>query len=501
MTTACIFAEQKGWLDRLMPKKTPEVLNSSLPAKSLVEPNRDVLALQDAFAQVAAAVKPAVVNIAAVQISHVQQDPYQFFYGDPNELFRQYFGEGQQQPRHPREFRTEGTGSGVIIDPQGYILTNNHVVQGADQLTVTLANDKPYKGKVVGTDPRSDLAVIRIKGTTPFPYVPLGNSTTMRIGDWVMAVGSPFGLEQTVTAGIISAIRQSLNIEGKSFRNLIQTDAAINRGNSGGPLVNLRGQVVGINTAIYAPTGVFSGIGFAIPVNDAKEILKELIEKGFVERSWMGVEIAEVDEVIANQFGLSKQAGALVNKVLPDSPADKAGIRRGDIILEFGGKKIQKVQELQDLVSATPPGKNVPLKIFREGDEKTLTLKTAAMPKEGDEKSKMGEEGQEEVAPSSNTIEWLGATFADINARLKERYSIEGGKELSGVVAVEVPAQSLAAEAGVLEGDVIQGVNRQRIKSTEDLKKLKTEIDPKKGFVLDVLRGGRSFYLSYKSLQ
>jgi serine protease Do len=310
------------------------VSGESKPAAStpLVNPHPDAINLQNSFAEIAEAVKPAVVNISAVQIQHVRQQDPQFYYGDPNEFFYRFFGQQapQRQAPAPREYRTEGTGSGVIIDAEGYILTNNHVVQGADQLTVMLSNGKSFKGKVVGTDPRSDLAVIRIKGSNPFPFVPLGDSAAMRVGDWVLAIGSPFGLEQTVTSGIVSAIRQSLAIEGRNFRNLLQTDAAINRGNSGGPLVNIRGEVIGVNTAIYAPTGVFSGIGFAIPINDAKKILKDLIQKGYVERSWLGVEIAEVDEVIAQQFGLASAQGALINGIANGSPADKAGLRRGD---------------------------------------------------------------------------------------------------------------------------------------------------------------------------
>ncbi|MCG3203644.1 MAG: hypothetical protein KCHDKBKB_00315 [Elusimicrobia bacterium] len=352
-------------------------LASNLLAKpTLIEPPAQVLALQDAFSKVAEMAKPAVVNIAAVQITRVQSNPYEFFYGDPNEFFEQYYGGGVSPRQRPREYRREGTGSGVIIGEDGLILTNNHVVQGADELTVTLSNEKKYPGKVVGTDPRTDLAVIRIKGTEPFPYLPLADSSQTRVGDWVLAIGSPFGLEQTVTSGIISAIRQSLNIEEKRFRNLFQTDAAINRGNSGGALVNLRGELVGINTAIYAPTGVFSGIGFAIPVNDAKLILKDLVEKGYVERSWMGVEIIQVSPAVATQFNLPVKEGVLIGNIVQGAPASKAGLQPGDIITAFNGKKISTAQMLQDMVSDTKPGQTVPVNIIRNGKVKTVMLKT-----------------------------------------------------------------------------------------------------------------------------
>ncbi len=355
-----MLSAQQGWKEKLFPKKEP--------AKQVIEPPAGVLALQDAFAAVVEKVKPAVVYISAVQITHVQDDPHQFYYGDPNDFLYRYFnGEEPPQRAHPRDQRMEGTGSGVIINPEGYILTNNHVVQNADELTVTLSDDKTYKGKVIGTDPRTDLAIIKIKAPADLPYVSLGDSAAMRVGDWVLALGSPFGLQQTVTSGIVSAIRQSLDIEGKSFRNLIQTDAAINRGNSGGALVNIRGELIGINTAIYAPTGVFSGIGFAIPINDAKSVMKDLIEKGFVERSWMGVEVAPIDDVIQQQFGLSSSAGALVNSVVPGAPADKAGIARGDVITKFDGKPVTNVGSLQDAVTSTPPDRTVHVKIIREG--------------------------------------------------------------------------------------------------------------------------------------
>jgi serine protease Do len=320
----------------------------------------------------------------------------------------------------------------------------------------------------------------------------------MRVGDMVLALGSPFGLEKTVTSGIISAIRQSLNIEGKSFRNLFQTDAAINRGNSGGPLVNLRGQVIGINTAIYAPTGVFSGIGFAIPVNEAKAILKDLIEKGYVERSWMGVEIAEVDEVIAQQFGLKDAEGALVNGIVPNSPASKAGLERGDIVVEFDGKKINSIQSLQDLVSQTPPKKSVKVKIIRGGQSKLVTLVTEAMPKQTAESG--GEEQDENQSePIGATVDWLGAKFTDVTDYSRNTYSLKDVK--SGAVGVDVPTGSIASDAGLMEGDVIRAVNRVTINSTSDFKKLPKDIDPKKGLVFDVVRRGRSFYLSYKALQ
>ncbi len=497
--SVCLFASNGSWWDRFIPRKQPQVLSGGAKPVPVQVPQA-VVNLQDSFANVAEVVKPAVVNISAVHITKVEDEPNQFFFGDPNEFFYRFFGEEgmpQQRRPKPKEFRSEGTGSGVIIDPEGYILTNNHVVQGADQLTVTLSNDKSIKGKVVGTDARTDLAVIRIKSSSPLSYVALGDSSQIRVGDWVLAVGSPFGLEQTVTAGIISAIRQTLNIEGKAYHNMLQTDAAINRGNSGGPLVNLKGEVIGINTAIYAPTGVFSGIGFAIPVNEAKAVLKDLIEKGFVERSWMGVEIVEVDDVMAKQFGLESSKGALVNKVLPKSPAEKAGVKRGDVIVEFGGKKMISVQELQDVVSKTPPKKSVGIKVIRGGRTLALSLTTEVMPNTSPDEN---EKAPGKEKDSSASVKWLGATFSSLTDALKRKYSIEIDLA-EGVLVTHVPADSVAADAGLSEGDVILSMSQKKTGTLPEFEKVTKNVDVKEGVVFDVIREGRSFYLSYKSLQ
>jgi serine protease Do len=496
-----VLAEQKGWLDRLLPSKNPQVLTQ--PSKPLVEPPAAVLNLQNSFAQVSDAVKPAVVNISAVHIEKVEQSPEEFYFGDPNEFFYRFFGgqeppqqQQQQRPRKPRELRSEGTGSGVIIDPEGYILTNNHVVQGADQLTVTMSDGKMLKGSVVGTDPRTDIAVIRVKAGHKLPFAPLADSSGTRIGDWVLAIGSPFGLEQTVTAGIISAIRQSLVIEGRQFKNLLQTDAAINRGNSGGPLVDIRGQVVGINTAIYAPTGVYSGIGFAIPINEAKSILQDLIKRGYVERSWLGVEIGEMDEVMAQQFGLKEKGGAIVNSVMPNSPAEKAGLQRGDVVLEINGKKMKNVIEVQDTVSTAPPKTTLQLTVMRDGARKTLSVVTEKMPNQERAEKNQPASVKEDGA---GTIEWLDAMFTGLNPNVREQYGIDAG--VKGVVAVTVPEDSEAAQAGLDEGDVIRAINQQRITDVASFKNVIKNVNPKKGLVFDVVRRGRSFYFSYKALE
>jgi serine protease Do len=348
------------------------------------------------------------------------------------------------------------------------------------------------KGKVIGTDARTDLAILKINGANPFPALKMGDSSKMRVGDWVLAVGSPFGLEQSVTSGIVSAIRQSLVIEGRSFRDLIQTDAAINRGNSGGPLVNMHAELIGVNTAIYAPTGVFSGIGFAVPSNAAKSVLKELIQKGFVERSWMGVEIAEVNDVIAQQFGLGKARGALVNQVVPSSPAEKAGLRRGDIILEFDGKRVESVQNLQDTVSAATPDTKVDVEVWRDGKPKDIHMKIARLPKS--EEGGYAEAPADEPVPTPKGTEWMGAVVADIQGAIKKELPDE-----EGVIVLDVPPGSDAAEVGLREGDIIHGVNRDAVTSEKDIKKVTPDL--KRGVVIDIVRRGQAQYLTYRRPQ
>ncbi|MEW6041844.1 MAG: trypsin-like peptidase domain-containing protein, partial [Elusimicrobiota bacterium] len=345
--------------------------------------------LQEIFVGVVEKVKPSVVNISTVQTIEAPQ--YEFFFGDPfEEFFERFFQQPNERPpqRKKRTFkyRTESGGSGFIIDSSGYIITNEHVIKDADEINVTVNTDgkeKVYKGKVVGKDERTDIAVVKIN-THGIKLQPLnlGDSDKIKVGEWVLAIGSPFGLEQTVTNGIVSAIRQSVQVEGRVYRNFIQTDAAINRGNSGGPLCNIKGEVIGINTAIFAPTGVFAGIGFAIPVNRAKEILDELIHKGKVVRGWLGVEIKPMDDVLRRQFSVPGDFGVLINRVLSGSPAEKAGIERGDVIIEFDGKKVSSPVELQDIVSKTGPQKKVLTKIIRKAKELTLELVTGEMPKE-----------------------------------------------------------------------------------------------------------------------
>jgi serine protease Do len=483
----------------------PALKSKSAPPAQTVAPDPQAVNLQEVFARVAEKAKPAVVSITTVHVESVQAAPYEFYFGDPFEFFQEFQGGAPRVRRAPPVRRkSQGVGSGVIVDPRGYVLTNEHVVRGADQLTVAVPGvgagpDRKFPGQVVGSDPRSDLAVIKIKSSDAFTYLALADSDKVRVGDWAIAVGSPFGLEQTVTVGVVSALRQSLNIEGASYSNLLQTDAAINRGNSGGPLINIRGEVMGINTAIYAPTGVFAGIGFAIPANRVKDIMNQLISQGRVVRGWMGVEVMGMNDVSARAFGLADTNGVLVNGVLPGSPAEKAGLRRGDVITAFNGQKIADQESLVDRVSKTPPKTAVKLSIVRDGRARELTLTTGEAPAPS---ARAEEPGEGPAAPGEEggaSSVWEGASVASLSPALAQRWGLPPGT--AGVVVADVAPGSRAESMGLQSGDVIASLNRQSTPTAEQFARVARSADVKKGVLLDVFRQGRWVYLSYRDGQ
>jgi len=470
--------------------------------------------LESYFIKVAETVKPAVVNISTVHIEKITVPQYyEFFFGSPfDDMFEEFFGAPRSNNRRgsdrrgvqPQMRRLEGTGSGVIISADGYILTNEHVVRDADEIIVTMyvppdGSQKKYKGKVVGKDSRTDLAIIKISGGK-FPSARLGNSDAIKVGQWVIAIGSPFGLEQTVTTGIVSAKRQALSIEGRTYRDLIQTDAAINRGNSGGPLCNLEGEVIGINTAIYAPTGVFSGIGFAVPINRARLVIDELIKKGKVTRGWLGVEIRPIDIAIQKNFGLKTREGAFVANVIENSPAKKAGVKRGDVIVEFDSKKVTSPMELQDMVSATAPDKKVYLKVVREGSEIVLPITLSSMPDEitagsADESGSSGRGGGGSQENKNATFKWEGMVVSGITDDLRSEFGLPA--DTKGVVVTDVDEYSRASSIGVVPGDVIKMINNKPVSDISDFKKIVSSVDFSKGVVFDIIRDGRPVYLTY----
>lgn len=466
----------------------------------------EVLNLQASFSNVAELVKPAVVSVTTVHVERGREAP-QFFFGDPFEQFFEQFrgpggspyGRPRSAPRQPPPSKMEGMGSGVIIDPSGLVLTNEHVVRDAEEIKVTVYDKEgektDYPGKVVGKDARTDVAVVRIKTGHKLPFAALGNSEGVKVGDWAIAIGSPFGLSQTFTVGVISAARQSLDIEDREYHNLIQTDAAINRGNSGGPLLNIKGEVVGINTAIYAPTGVFAGIGFAIPINQAKAILDELVEKGHVVRGWLGVELAhEISPAMVKAFGLPDAKGALVNSVVKGAPADKAGLLRGDVIRSFDGKAVESSDKLQSFVAQTPPKKSVTVELLRARKNVTLSLAIGERPESADT-------GGEEPAPSDKKGEkgtektWQGARISALTPALAQNYGQPS--DAAGVIVAEVESGSQAEEMGLAPGDIIRAVNQDPTPDVAAFTRASSRVKLSEGVVLDILRQGRPFYLSY----
>ena len=414
------------------------------------------------FTDLAKKMKPSVINIRSTKIvKHPgrgfwspfgPRSPFRDFFGE--EFFERFFGEIP-----PREFPQNSLGSGFIIDEKGYILTNNHVIEKADRIKVRLSDQEEFDAEVVGRDPKTDIALIKIESTKPLQAVTMGDSDKLQVGEWLIAIGNPFGLEHTVTAGIVSA--KGRVIGSGPYDDFIQTDASINPGNSGGPLINMRGEVVGINTAIIAGG---TGIGFAIPINMAKGILPQLKEKGEVTRGWLGVMIQKVTPELAKQFGLEKSEGALVAQVMEDSPAEKAGIKREDIIIEFDRKKIHKMSELPRVVANTPVGKRVEVKVIRQGREKKLKLE-------------VGELKEEKVAKAGEftTEKELGITVQDLTPEIAKHLGIS---EKAGVLVSEVKVGSPAHEADIRRGDIIKEIDRQPI---EDLKGYRRQMDKLKG--------------------
>jgi serine protease Do len=401
------------------------------------------------FSDLAEKVRSGVVNVQVVKkVKNIGFGFRQFGnpFGEKNP-FGDFFGPFSEG-NPPGGFEQRGVGSGFVMNREGYILTNNHVVEDADQIKVKLAKGKEYEGKVVGRDPKTDLALIKINGSSDLQPLTLGNSDDLKVGSWVVAVGSPFGLEQTVTAGIVSA--KGRVIGSGPYDNFIQTDASINPGNSGGPLINMKGEVVGINTAIIASG---QGIGFAIPINMAKEIAPQLQEKGHVTRGWLGVSIQEMTPELAKSFGLKEKKGALVAEVVSGSPAEKAGIEQGDVIVEFDGKEITESKDLPRMVALTPVGKAVILKLSRSG--KVL-----------DRQVKVGEmEEKTEVVKTHSTKKSLGITVQNVTPEIAKGLGL---KKETGVVVTRVEPGSPAADAGIQTGDVIHEVNRKPVKNVED---------------------------------
>jgi serine protease Do len=429
------------------------------------------------FASLAKRVGPSVVNVSTTQVRRAAADaPSPFEDDDPMSQFWQRFF-GGRIPRGPQ--RQNGLGSGFIIDRNGTILTNYHVVDGAQKIAVTLSDGKTYDAKVIGKDQKTDIAVIKIDAGQDLPVVTLGDSDRLEVGEWVMAIGNPFGLDHTVTSGIVSA--KGRQIGAGPYDNFIQTDASINPGNSGGPLINLRGEVVGITTAIFSQSGGNIGIGFAIPTNSIKELLPQLKDKGKVVRGYLGTTVQKITPEIADSLGLKQQRGALVADVMRGSPAERAGIKTGDVIVEFNSREIKDSSDLPALVARVAPGTTVALKVIRDGKEVSLPIA-------------VGEMKDNEVTASTQEGD-LGLAVQPVTPEIAQSLGLDRAE---GLVITEVKPGSSADDAGLRSGDVITQINRRPVKNLADYNSEMARSEKGKSVLMLVRRGDASVFLALK---
>jgi serine protease Do len=442
-----------------------------------------VLQLPD-FAALAKRLSPSVVNISTSQEMEElrkpfgTEDPFREFW----EPFERFFGPHLGPlPREP--FKQRSLGSGFVLSADGYIVTNNHVVENADEIIVRMSDEEEVEAKLIGRDPKTDLALIRLEGREGLPPAPLGDSDDLDVGEWVMAIGNPFGLDQTVTAGIVSAKGRHI---GGPYDDFIQTDASINPGNSGGPLLNTRGEVVGINTAIFTRGGGNIGIGFAIPINLARDVLAELRDKGKVVRGWLGVMIQRVTPEIGESLGLDEAQGALVADVLEDGPARKAGIKTGDVIYEFDGKPIKESGDLPLIVARTPVGKKVEVRLIRDREKEKVRVEVGELP----ESDVAIEEEEGEEGELGMTVQTLTPEVAD---------SLGAPRDLKGVVVTGVEPGSPASDAGLSRGDIILEVNRVAVGDVGAYRDAMRSASKEKSVLFLVRRGDNTIFLALKS--
>jgi len=446
------------------------------------------------FTEVAKAVTPAVVNITTVTVEKVSDSR-----GIPDELrerMEEFFGgpggpsgprgfRGPQGPGEPREHRGGGQGSGVIVSPDGYILTNNHVIDGARTVTITLPDKREFTGKIIGADPKTDLAVVKIEGQN-LPTVSWGDATKLQVGEYVLAVGNPFGLNSTVTLGIVSALgRGRMGIT--QYEDFIQTDAAINPGNSGGALVNTRGELVGINTAIFSQSGGYQGVGFAVPTSMSKPIYDSLVKNGKVVRGFLGVSIQDLNQELTKSFGLKEAKGALVSDVKDDGPAGQAGLKQGDIITTYQGVPVEDAVSLQRQVTKTVVGTKVTIRVIRDGHEKDVIVTIGEQP--DSTKVAKVESGETDYA-------FAGVAVQDLDRETAKELGVKG--KAQGVVVTAVEPESSAEKAGVMRGDVIREINRQPVKSVKEFEKVSSGLKKGENVLILIDRRGNALFLSAK---
>ncbi len=469
----------------------PVVYSTPIAQQDSVYPaDRPLTSLRDfnqAFIDIAKRVNPTVVTVFTEKVYKVRgMGGYPFFNSPFEDFFEQFFGQSPQPRRHPQEeeFKQKGMGSGVIVSKDGYILTNNHVVDDADTINVRLFDGRTLPAKVIGTDPKTDIAVLKVDAKD-LPVSKLGDSDKLQVGEWVLAIGSPLSpnLEHTVTSGIVSAKGRS-NVGLAEYEDFIQTDAAINPGNSGGALINLDGEVIGINTAIATRTGGFQGIGFAVPINMAKSVMESIIKYGKVVRGWLGVYIQDVNENLAKAMKLKVKEGVLIADVSKDSPADKAGLKDGDVIIKLNGKKVKNSTQLRNDIASTRPGTKVKLTILRDGKEKEITVELGKL-----EPEKIAAGSQEEIE------KLFGFRVAPFTSDLAQQYGLD--ESLTGVVVTQIKRSSNAFQAGLNVGDLIISVNRKQVKNVEDFRKAVKGLKRGDTVLFKVIRRRNSFFVAF----
>jgi serine protease Do len=464
---------------------------TNAPARSQVSSRTiDTLTqLSDAQSEVAALATPSVVNISTTRLIKSRDEvPFDLF-DDP--FFRRFFGDQFPHPNVPKEHKEQSLGSGVIVTEDGYIVTNNHVIEQSEEIKVLLSNKRDYKAKLIGADPKTDIAVIKIeaKGLTALPW---GDSNKLKVGEVVFAIGNPFGLNQTVTMGMISAVGRA-NVGIADYEDFIQTDAAINPGNSGGALINARGELIGINTAILSRTGGYQGIGFAVPSSMARQVMDSLVKYKKVVRGWLGVSIQEVTSDLAEEFGVKDLKGALVSGVMKGSPAEKAGIRQGDVILQYNGKTVEDTGQLRNIVSQTPIGTKVKVTLLRQKKEIEVEVVIAELPKKLGEASPRGpEEGQDHDGNGALT----GLSVRELTPELARRLGVDPQEK--GAVIVKVDPDSRVYDSGIRPGDIILQINQKNIDSIDDYRKAAASIKAKDRILLLIRRKGEDLFVTVR---
>jgi len=458
-------------------------LYKATPYPYSLTPNvpKEVIRESEAFSEIVKAVSPIVVNISTTKTIKRDFAFPEFFEGPFRDFFEPF--------RAPKKWKKQSLGSGVIISPDGYIITNYHVIERADEIKVTLYDKRDYKGRVIGSDPKTDIAVLKISANG-LPAAKWGNSDELQVGAFVLAFGNPYGLSHTVTMGIISALGRA-DVGIAEYEDFIQTDAAINPGNSGGPLVNIKGELIGINTAIFSRTGGYQGIGFAVPSNMARSVMEHLIKKGKVERGWLGVTIQQVTPELAKQFGIEEPNGALVSDIMRWSPAEKAGLKRGDVIIEFNGRTVRDAETLRNMVAQSEIGTHARLKVIRGGRQIFIDAVIAELPK--DSAMAIPEKSKEE--PQDDAL--AGFTVVELTVDIAKQLGLQRGE--SGVVVIRVEPESIAEESGLRKGDVIQEINKKRVSNLSEFNSVASRLRERDGVLLFINRGGQKFYIALKA--